>query len=139
MEDAHIPELSTYQGSGSGKKILIIEDDEELRAVMAEILIFHGFRVMTLAYALDLVRIAKSLQPDLILMDYLLPGVTGAELYMNLKADPVTFNIPVVICSAYDLVDLSISDYPRDAFISKPFEMDNLMNALNTSLNIPGK
>ena len=124
-----------YQGDINGKKILIIEDDDELRSVLAEILMINGFQVMSLAYALDLVSIARAVTPDLILLDYLLPGVTGAELYANLKKQPSTSGIPVVICSAYDPMAMPLAEDSCDAFIAKPFETNDLIGTIQDCLH----
>lgn len=81
------------------KNILIIEDDEFFRELMSKKLVSGGFAV---SEAVDgekgLERVKKS-KPDLILLDILLPNIDGFDVLLNLKGNPETAAIPVVILS----------------------------------------
>jgi len=81
----------------------------------------------------------EDFKPDIVLVDYLLPGINGGELCAQLKRDPSTKHIPVVIFSAYSQVLLSLGSYGCNAFISKPFELSSLLNQINKCLENPSK
>ncbi|EDM37154.1 two-component system sensor histidine kinase/response regulator, hybrid ('one-component system') [Pedobacter sp. BAL39] len=124
----------TYKGAPAGKKILVIEDNEDLRDMLTDVLITYDFQVCTLEYTDDLEQLALELQPDLVLMDYMLPGINGGDLCGQLKRGEKTSHIPVVLLSAYDKVIVSLGTYSSDAFVSKPFEMTNLIATVQSCL-----
>jgi DNA-binding response OmpR family regulator len=81
------------------KKILVVEDEPAILKAMAEALRMGGFEVQT---AIDAERAAAAIaevQPDLILLDLILPGKNGFEFLKELKQSPTQKNIPVVIMS----------------------------------------
>ena len=81
------------------KKILIIEDDEFLRQLITKKISSEGFTVFSAIDGPDGIEKAKTLLPDLILLDLLLPTIDGFEVLEKIKADKITTAIPVVILS----------------------------------------
>jgi len=109
------------------KSILIIENDEDLLQLMQDIFNDAGYDVHGRPQVNDISSLVRELQPDAILLDYLLPGINGGELCAQLKRDPETMHLPVVLCSAYPQVLLSLGSYGCNAFIAKPFDVADLI------------
>ncbi len=85
--------------TSSPKKILIIEDDVFLSELMAKKLIEEGFDVVKAVNGEEGVEMAQKENPDLILLDLILPGMDGFDILEKIKEDPETSSIPVVILS----------------------------------------
>ena len=81
------------------KKILIIEDDAFLNKVYQTKLKSEGFEIKSLTDSVNSIETAENFQPDCILLDLILPTITGFEVLEGLKKNPKTQNIPVVILS----------------------------------------
>jgi DNA-binding response OmpR family regulator len=81
------------------KKILIIEDDEFLRQLISKKISSEGFEVSSAIDGTDGIEKVKSVMPDLILLDLLLPTTDGYEVLSKIKADNTTKAIPVIILS----------------------------------------
>lgn len=62
-------------------------------------------------------------EPDLIILDYVLRGIDGGEICIQLKNDPATHQIPVIMLSAHSAVGKKMDQYGYDAFVSKPFDL----------------
>jgi two-component system, cell cycle response regulator DivK len=104
------------------KTVLIVEDQMELRAINTALLEHHGYRVLAVGDGIDGLRCAREQHPDLILMDVSLPGVDGIQATQQLKDDPRTGDIPVVIVTAhpYGSVGSRLREAGCDGFIGKP-------------------
>ena len=81
------------------KKILIVDDSPTERHYLNEILVKGGFDVVTSDSGEDALIKARSLQPDLILMDVVMPGMNGFQATRAITRDELTKNIPVLICT----------------------------------------
>ncbi len=109
-------------------KILIAEDERDIRDLITFTLRFSGFDVVSAIDGADAVEKAAAERPDLILMDVRMPRMTGYEACRQLKTNPVTATIPVVFLSAKGQeaevrtgLDVGASEY-----ILKPFAPDQL-------------
>jgi CheY-like chemotaxis protein len=81
-------------------KILLVEDSKFLKITGERLLTKAGFAVVTAQDGEEAVRIARQTIPDLVLLDMLLPKLSGQQVLQALKADPLTAAIPVVILSS---------------------------------------
>ena len=117
-----IPESSNE----SLKTVLIIDDDLEIRQLIADILTDAGYRVQTGVGVTDLYEIEKA-PPSLILIDHWLDGKTGRDICYQLKTNPLTDDIPVVLISATTNLEQTALSCRADGFIQKPFEVDALL------------
>ena len=81
------------------KKILLAEDDKFLSIAMGDKLIREGFTVLHAANGLETINQAKAEHPDLILLDIIMPQKTGFEVLSELRLDPTTRDIPVIVLS----------------------------------------
>ena len=102
-------------------RILIANDDEDLLELCRHILEDCGHVIQTAAdgrLALDLIR---RWQPDMVLIDWVMPHVNGAEAIAILRGDPATRDIPILLMSASPSADVMARAAGADAFLSKPF------------------
>jgi two-component system cell cycle response regulator DivK len=81
--------------------ILLVEDNELNRDMLSRRLLKHGFEILIAINGEDSVANAKSLRPDLILMDMSLPVMDGWKATALIKADPLTRNIPIIALTAH--------------------------------------
>ncbi|WP_345948029.1 response regulator [Mucilaginibacter sp. PAMB04274] len=119
------------------KRILVLDNDPAILDVMQEILSYEGFDVKTLEDTDNIFTCIDNYQPDLVLIDYILNGINGGELCAQIKKNPLTSGLPVIIMSAYSKVLLSLGNYGCDEFIAKPFDLAHFVNriCLYTSTN----
>jgi CheY-like chemotaxis protein len=102
-------------------RILIANDDEDLLELCRNILEDCGHVIQTTADGrLALERIRKW-HPDMILIDWVMPHVNGAEAVAILRGDPSTRDIPILMMSGSPGADLMARDVGADAFLRKPF------------------
>lgn len=116
------------------KKILIADDDEAIVDATTLLLEVMGYEVSS---TLDGTAVpnAASNRPDLILLDIWMAGVDGRDLCRQLKSNPETRTIPVLMISAGKDIRESALDSGADAFIEKPFEMDMLIHTIERLTN----
>lgn len=120
-------------------KILLIENDEKLVEVLREILENAGHQLHVLPETYDIRPIVTEFKPDLVLLDFLLPGINGGELCSQLKRMEQYQHIPVIIMSAFPRVMLSLGDYGCNAFIAKPFDLNNLLEQIEECIHEPDR
>jgi len=112
------------------QKLLVIDDDEDVLSIMEEALVYEGFEVKTAERAEEITTLINSYCPDAILIDYILKGINGGEICHQIKSDPHTSKLPVIILSAYPKVLLSLGHYGCDKFIAKPFDLSDLVGSI---------
>jgi CheY-like chemotaxis protein len=106
--------------------VLIVEDDADLREMMAQLLTLEGFHAATVTNgreALDYLR--RSPRPDLILLDLMMPVMDGWQFRKEQQADPAIAGVPVVILTAVDQRRAASVD--ATAFLNKPLDFDRLL------------
>jgi two-component system alkaline phosphatase synthesis response regulator PhoP len=118
-------------------KILVAEDEPDIRELLAFTLKYGGFDVVTAANGLEAVEQAKDSKPDMILLDVRMPRMTGYEACKVLKEKPETAGIPIVFLSAKGQeaeVDRGIEAGAID-YILKPFAPDTLITHIKKLLD----
>lgn len=117
-------------------KILVIDDDIDILSVMEVLLSMKGFNVEVTAKGENTFPKIESFKPDLILLDVLISGYDGRVICKQLKANEETRHIPVIMFSAHPGAAATIADYGADDFISKPFDVHNLLKKVNEHLGL---
>jgi two-component system, cell cycle response regulator DivK len=117
-------------------RILLVEDNEPSRDALGRRLERRGFNVAVAVDGQDAVARAHTESPDLILMDLGLPGIDGWEATRQLKNDPATRHIPIIVLSAHVmLADRNKSlAAGADDFDSKPVRFDQLLSKIERLL-----
>ena len=85
------------------KKILVVDDSPTERLALSEMLVKSGYQVVTAESGDEAVVKSKTEQPDLILMDVVMPGTNGYQATRTIVRDEATRNIPVIICTSKGL------------------------------------
>jgi CheY-like chemotaxis protein len=116
--------------AGQPPLILIVEDDRAVAAMIGEFLGGTGYDTEIARDGQDAILKAKKFQPDLIIMDLMLPRLTGGEAASQLKQDSLTSHIPIVGISAVADVTALAELLPLDDVLPKPFDLDDLVAAV---------
>ena len=121
----------------SAKKILLVEDNDEVRELLALFMKRLGYKVFEATTGADAIDLASTVQPVLIMMDLRLPEMNGAEATTHLKANPSTRDVPLLVVTASG----SSTDRRRalDAgaaeILLKPIDVTTLSNVLRRYLS----
>jgi CheY-like chemotaxis protein len=110
--------------------ILIADDDEGIRELLRELLDSEGYRVQEATNGAEAIASIASNRPHAVLMDLMMPVVSGVEATAMIKRDPRTASIPVLAMSAGRNILALQNDIPADDFIAKPFELSTLIAAI---------
>jgi DNA-binding response OmpR family regulator len=117
-------------------KILVAEDERDIRDLIAYVLKYAGFEVEVAANGAEAVEKAPQVKPDLILLDVRMPRMTGYEACRQLKAMPEVQHVPVVFLSAKgqdNEIDEGLEVGAKD-YILKPFAPDELIQQVQQIL-----
>ena len=116
------------------RKIVYFEDDGDMVDLVRIILNREGYQVFGIAEGLEGLKLVQKTNPDLILLDLMLPDMDGWEIYRQLKQNDSTQNIPVIVVTAkaqsIDKV-LGLEIAKVDEYISKPFRPQELVDRVN--------
>jgi len=124
------------QQTSETTKILIAEDQDDLREMIAHTLRLSGYEVVSAENGERAVQLATKTNPDLIILDYELPRLNGRQVCKRLKALETFTNTPIVIISSYGnprYMEASL-EAGAEEFIRKPFELDHLIQRVDTLL-----
>lgn len=115
------------------RSILLAEDDPDIRAIATLSLeALGGFGVTSAASGPEALAVVSALAPDLILLDYMMPGMDGGEVLATLRADPRLRDIPVAFMTAKVRPEdvIRLKSLGAVAVIAKPFDPGELSNEL---------
>ena len=119
------------------KRILCIEDEPEMIDLIKLILGRRGYDVHGATGGIEGARLVREILPDLVLLDLMMPDMDGWEVYQQMKADPGTRNIPVIVVTAkaqnIDKV-LGLHIAKVDDYIAKPFGPQELLDSVEKIL-----
>jgi DNA-binding response OmpR family regulator len=117
------------------KKILAVDDDNDILDVIKIILEDEGYEVFTLANGKYVFDVVEEKIPDLILLDVMLGGLDGRDICRALKEHEEYKKIPVVMISAsHNLNNLLLMPGAPDNFLAKPFDIDRLIDMVKAQL-----
>ncbi len=117
-------------------RILIIDDDPDIRTLVNLILKKQGFEVETASRQEEVFPMIASFDPEIILLDVLLSGADGRLICRQIKTTKELAHIPVLMCSGHPGA-MRKGDYGADDFINKPFTAEFLLSKIENYL--PGK
>jgi two-component system, cell cycle response regulator DivK len=123
------------------KRILVVEDQEDNRRIVRDLLTSAGYALIEATDGEAGVRLAKEQLPDLILMDIQLPVLDGYEATRRIKGDPELRAIPIVVVTSYALSgdDQKAMAAGSDAYIAKPFSPRELLATIRQFLPEAGE
>lgn len=128
-----------------GKQILIVDDKSELLHLMRRVLEDEQYHVAIHQNGTEAYTVVKATLPDLLILDLVLGNISGKEVLKQLKDDPVTAEIPVIVYTAAvleaeEVSRLIASDsayYQRVSLLQKPFELEHLLDMVAQVVNEP--
>lgn len=118
------------------KKIIVVDDDEEVLDTIELVLEIGGYEVEPLSDAEGLHETIKGFNPDLIILDIVLGKIDGRTLCNEIKTNPKTKHIPILMMSGlYKAEEISGLATPPDDFMPKPFKMDVLLEKIESLIS----
>lgn len=119
-------------GKMSIRKVLIVDDSPTERHVLNDMLTKSGYEVVASDNGEDAIQKAKSLRPDLILMDVVMPGLNGFQATRAISRDPDTRAIPIILCTSKSQETDKIWGMRQGArdYIVKPVNRDELLEKI---------
>jgi CheY-like chemotaxis protein len=125
------------EGDDRTRKVLVVDDEPHIVRLVSFALSNHGFDVIDAADGEEAIELARQEQPDIILMDVMMPVMDGLEASRRLKGDPKTAAIPIVMLSAKS------QQYEQEAgleggaerYIVKPFTPKELVGEVHAILD----
>jgi two-component system cell cycle response regulator DivK len=121
----------------AGKRILVIEDHEENRRLLRDLLTSVGYELIEADTGEEGLTAAETELPDLILMDIQLPGIDGYETTRRIKANAALRHIPIIAVTSYALSGDDVKAFAAgcDAYVTKPFDPMDLLGKIKGFLN----
>ena len=118
------------------RKILVVEDNPDQLELIRLILEKAGFAIGTAANGTDALIKTRSISPDLIILDLMLPGLNGFDICETLRKDPLTASVPIVmltgLCSEFGR--LAGLESGANEFLTKPFKVEELVSKVDKLL-----
>jgi twitching motility two-component system response regulator PilH len=114
------------------KKVLVVDDSPTERAFLQNLLKRRGFEVMLAESGEQGIELAKSLKPDLVIMDVVMPGLNGFQATRALTRDDATKHIPIIICTTKDQETDKIWGKRQGAsdYVTKPVDETELIGKI---------
>ena len=120
------------------KRVIVVDDDKEIREIVTFVLDRNGFEVAVASNGQQLQHLLATQVPDLIILDVMMPGQNGYEIFSALRTDLRTQQVPVIVMTAHAeeiyeriSVDLGAADH-----ITKPFHPLDLVEKIRTLLRV---
>lgn len=117
-------------------KILIADDEPDMRALLADLLMEAGHEVTEAENGQVAVQQVQNEMPDLVLLDVLMPMMNGIQVLQRLRDDPATKALPVILLTAFSLSDeeTDILDTPNTYHVTKPWRRGVVESAITSAL-----
>ena len=136
LEEPVVPDGIPGGGRGKGACVLLVEDEEQLRRVMKDLLQREGYRVAEARDGIQALDEVDRFAPDVIILDLNLPGLDGYGVLQQLRSRPATREIPVMVLTAKGDEDneVRVFELGADDFVTKPFRARSLTARLEAVL-----
>jgi two-component system OmpR family response regulator len=127
------------QSTAPEARLLVVDDEQNIVELLEASLRFHGFEVVTCLDGASALRIAKEMEPDLMVTDVMMPGLSGFDLVRSLRADG--YHFPVLFLTARDEVDDRVTGLTigGDDYVVKPFSLSEVVARIRAVLKRTGR
>jgi len=121
--------VETLPTSEEGQLILVVDDEENIRSFLRQELIEAGYRVIEAADGTEALGRARKEQPALVILDIMMPGISGFDVISVLRADPDTSDIPILVLS---ILEDKVKGFRlgADEYLTKPLDIEELLQAI---------
>lgn len=118
------------------KTVLIIEDEEDAADMFAEMMRVSGYRVLKTSSSTPALTMMAAEKPDVIILDFMMPEISGLDILRQMRKDPSLANIPVVVVSAKSMpADIKIGmEAGASIYLTKPVGFGELKEAIERAL-----
>jgi CheY-like chemotaxis protein len=113
--------------------ILVCDDDPSLRELVRAVL-GSAYTFVEAADGTEALELARALEPDLIVLDVMLPGLSGIEVLEEIRGDAQLRELKVVVITAWSHAEIDVQVAGADRFVAKPFDPDELSRAVEELL-----
>jgi DNA-binding response OmpR family regulator len=114
------------------KKVLVVDDDIDILDALQLTMEYAGYEVIAVSRGDKVIPMVRECQPDLILLDVLLSGADGRKIARELKSTEYARDIPLILVSAHPSASVSAAAWGADAFLAKPFDLDQLIEMVQS-------
>jgi two-component system KDP operon response regulator KdpE len=116
-----------------GASILVVDDEREILRALQRSLVAHGYRVLTASNGEDALSTIAQQRPDLVVLDLLMPGMSGLEVCRQVRA---TSSLPIIVLSVKDTEHDKVEalDLGADDYVAKPFHMNEVLARIRVAL-----
>jgi len=126
--------MGSEERPGHAPLVLVVEDDEDIADSLVSLLESESFRVAVASDGLSALSHARSLRPDLILIDLMLPRLDGVSFAEELRGGELR-GVPLILCSAGRQLEQAAHRIGTPYFIRKPFELDEFLALIRRALD----
>lgn len=118
------------------KKILVVDDNEQNSDLLKDVLETWGYEVRIASQGLEVMPISLSFKPDIVLLDIMLPGMSGFEVCTELRSNAQTKTLPVIMCSVLSELEDRVHAYSvgADNYLTKPLNYNELKQILESAI-----
>lgn len=117
-------------------KVLVVDDEDSIRRLVHDSLTSCGYEVIMASSGEKAIKLSISESPDVILLDWIMPGIDGLETCRRLRAEERTRYIPIIVITGFGTTKMEATDTGADDFINKPFELNELALRIKSVLRI---
>jgi CheY-like chemotaxis protein len=121
--------MSASADGADGPTVLVVDDDAWMRSVLTDLLPVEGYKVEEAGNGTSAIRLARKDRPDVVILDLVLPGMSGLDVLRELKSDSWTSNIPVIVFGA-DTSQLPTDCARAEAVVEKPIDVSDLLDKI---------
>ena len=119
----------------SAATVLVVEDDPSIREMYRQALAASGYRTIAVADGIGALRHLEGDRPDVVVLDLMLPTLRGQDVYLEMRANPGTREIPVVIVTGSDARELDPNNFRF--FLRKPVSPETLTRIVEDAMRWP--
>jgi two-component system KDP operon response regulator KdpE len=123
--------LGRFQEHDVGKRILVVDDEPQIRRIMRAVLVAKRYEVADAECGEDALKLIRSAKYDLVLLDINMPGMTGIEVCREIRASS---SIPVIVMSTGEENRAKALDAGANDYLKKPFDVSQIFSCVELNL-----